>query len=85
MNRREYITLPSGTAAARAGPGRTEPCGHRANLDLGSARPALPRARSVTAITLDGQNLEAGLQRLDCLAAGLARTATRRSDGSESV
>src|SRR5262249_46251563 len=34
--------------ASRAEPGRTARCGHRANLDLGSARPALPRARSVS-------------------------------------
>src|SRR5262245_31835356 len=39
--------------ASRAGPDRTARCGHRANLDLGSARPALPRARSVSCPVLN--------------------------------
>src|SRR5262249_38435727 len=39
--------------ASRAEPGRTAPCGHRANLDLRSARPGLPRARSVSCPVLN--------------------------------
>src|SRR5262249_5043639 len=43
----EPCTLQLQSLAWR-GAGRTARCGHRANLDLGSARPALPRARSVS-------------------------------------
>src|SRR5215470_7801769 len=39
--------------ASRAEPDRTARCGHRATLDLGSARPALPRARSVSCPVLN--------------------------------